>query len=71
MHKIAVRLSGDTNRYQACTIVYLWCMKNKITAFHDELTYMFGTTESGRTVTTYWDVPDEQERTLFILKWCK
>jgi len=72
---LAVRCAGS-NRRQIIQMIEFWCIDNKIIAYADSKSYMTesigqGDGDKPEITTTYWTVPDETDRTLFILRWCK
>lgn len=71
---LLVRCKGS-NRHEIIQMVESWCIKNKVVAYADHKRYITESTSSTSVdnpaiTTTYWTVPDEKERTFFILRWC-
>ena len=69
MSEVAVRYVGESDRYVIFPMIYRWCMENRIIAYHNPKEYIYENSLRGRYVTTYWEVPDEKDRTLFVLRW--
>ena len=63
------------DRHEIIRNIESWCLENKITAYADPSRFMTETTPTSKgnytTTTTYWKIPDEKEKMLFMLKWCR
>ena len=68
---IEVKYSGERDRYKVASIILQWCIINHVSAFFNTRQYMTQDGADGIFTTTFWNVPDEKERTFFILRWCK
>lgn len=67
--EVSVTVKDITNRFHAYAMIYQWCMENDIKAIHDSKQYHTASTVLGTSTTTFWSVPDEKQRTLFLLRW--